>query len=108
MADARLTLLNEMRDITVRVRDTAQQRFEAGSAPRLEVMQAQLTLASAENEATAAQGNADAARAQLNALLGEPLGTVTSLSTAVDAGGPVTTEAAMTLAQTQALIEVVT
>jgi cobalt-zinc-cadmium efflux system outer membrane protein len=100
VADARLTLLNEMRDIAVRVRDTAQQRFEAGSAPRLEVMQAQLTLASAENEATAAQGNAVAARAQLNALLGQPLETMTSLSTAVDAGGPVTTDAAMTLAQT--------
>ena len=100
VADARLMLLNEMRDIAVRVRDTAQQRFEAGSAPRLEVMQAQLTLASAENEATAAQGNAVAARAQLNALLGQPLETVTSLSTAVDAGGPVTTEAAMMLAQT--------
>ena len=100
VADARLMLLNEMRDIAVRVRDTAQQRFDAGSAPRLEVMQAQLTLASAENEATAAEGNAVAARAQLNALLGQPLETVTSLSTAVDAGGPVTTEAAMTLAQT--------
>ena len=100
VADARLMLLNEMRDIAGRVRDTAQQRFEAGSAPRLEVMQAQLTLASAENEATAAEGNAVAARAQLNALLGQPLETVTSLSTAVDAGGPVTTEAAMTLAQT--------
>jgi len=100
VADARLILLNEMRDIAVRVRDTAQQRFEAGSAPRLEVMQAQLTLASAENEATAAQGNAVAARAELNALLGQPLDTVTSLSTAVDASGPVTTAAAMTLAQT--------
>jgi cobalt-zinc-cadmium efflux system outer membrane protein len=100
VADARLMLLNEMRDIAGRVRDTAQQRFEAGSAPRLEVMQAQLTLASAENEATAAQGNAVAARAQLNALLGQPLETMTSLSTAVDAAGPVTTEAAMTLAQT--------
>jgi cobalt-zinc-cadmium efflux system outer membrane protein len=100
VADARLMLLGEMRDIAGRVRDTAQQRFEAGSAPRLEVMQAQLTLASAENEATAAQGNAVAARAQLNALLGQPLETVTSLSTAVDAGGPVTTEAAMMLAQT--------
>jgi len=100
VADARLMLLNEMRDIAVRVRDTAQQRFEAGSAPRLEVMQAQLTLASAENEATAAQGNAVAARAQLNALLGQPLETVTSLSTAVDAGGPVTTETAITVAQT--------
>jgi len=100
VADARLMLLNEVRDIAVRVRDTAQQRFEAGSAPRLEVMQAQLTLASAENEATAAQGNAVAARAQLNALLGQPLETVTSLSTPVDTGGPVTTETAMTLAQT--------
>ncbi len=100
VADARLMLLNEMRDIAGRVRDTAQQRFEAGSAPRLEVMQAQLTLASAENEATAGQGNAVAARAQLNALLGQPLETVTSLSTAVDAAGPLTTEAAMTLAQT--------
>lgn len=100
VADARLLLMNEMRGIGVRVRDTAQQRFDAGSAPRLEVMQAQLTLASAENEATAAQGNAVAARAQLNALLGQPLETVTTLSTAVDSGAPMTTETAMTLAQT--------
>jgi cobalt-zinc-cadmium efflux system outer membrane protein len=100
VADARLMLMTEMRDIVVRVRDAAQQRFEAGSAPRLEVMQAQLALASVENEATAAQGNAVAARAQLNALIGQPLETVTSLSTAVDSAEPVTTEAAMTLAQT--------
>lgn len=100
VADARLLLMNEMRGIAVRVRDTAQQRFDAGSAPRLEVMQAQLTLASAENEATAAQGNAVAARAQLNSLLGQPLETVTTLSTALDTGVPMTTAAAMTLAQT--------
>lgn len=100
VADARLLLMDEMRDIAVRVRDTAQQRFDAGSAPRLEVMQAQLTLASAENEATAAEGSAVAARAQLNALLGHPLDTVTTPSTAVDSGAPMTTETAMTLAQT--------
>jgi len=100
VADSRLILMNETRDLAARVRDTARQRFEAGSAPRLEVMQAQLTLASAENEATAAQGNAVAARAQMNALLGQPLDTVTSLSTTADAGGPVTTAAAMVLAQT--------
>jgi cobalt-zinc-cadmium efflux system outer membrane protein len=100
VADARLTLMNEIRAIAARVRDTAQQRFDAGSAPRLEVLQAQLTLASAENEATAAQGNAVAARAQLNALLGQPLDTVTTLSTPLDRGVPVTTQAAMTLAQT--------
>jgi cobalt-zinc-cadmium efflux system outer membrane protein len=100
VADARLMLMNEMRGIALRVRDTARQRFEAGSAPRLEVLQAQLTLAAVENEATAAQGNAVAARAQLNALLGLPLETVTPLSTAVDSGEPVTTEAALTLAET--------
>ena len=98
VADERLILMNELRDIAVRVRDTAQQRFDAGSAPRLEVLQAQLTLASAENETTAARGNAVAARAQLNALLGQPLETVTSLSTPVDRGEPVTTEVATTLA----------
>lgn len=100
VADARLLLMNELRDIAERVRDTAQQRFEAGSVPRLEVLQTQLTLASSENEATAAQANAVAARAQLNALLGQPLESVTTLSTAMDSGEPMTTEAAMMLAQT--------
>jgi cobalt-zinc-cadmium efflux system outer membrane protein len=99
VADARLVLMNEMRDIAMRVHDTARQRFEAGSAPRLEALQAQLTLAAAENEATAAQGNAVAARAELNALLGLPLETVTPLSTAVDSGEPMTTAAALTLAE---------
>jgi cobalt-zinc-cadmium efflux system outer membrane protein len=100
VADARLTLMNEMRAIIVQVRDTAQQRFNAGDVPRLEVMQAALSLASAENEATAAQANAGAARAQLNALLGEPLETVAALTTAVESGEPLTIEAAMTLAHT--------
>lgn len=100
VADARLLLMDEMRDIAVRVRDTAQQRFDAGSAPRLEVLQAQLTLASAQNEATAAQGNAAASRAQLNALLGQPLDTVATLSTPVGSGAPLTTDAAIILAQT--------
>lgn len=100
VADARLMLMDEMRGLAGRVRDTARQRFEAGDAPRLEVMQAQLTLASAENEATAARANVVAARAQLNALLGQPLETVTTLSSAADAGAPMTTAAAMTLALT--------
>ena len=100
VAEARLMLMNDMRDIAVRVRDTAQQRFDAGSAPRLEVLQAELTLASAENETTAARGSAVAARGQLNALLDQPLETVTVLSTPVDSGAPVTPQAALALAQT--------
>jgi cobalt-zinc-cadmium efflux system outer membrane protein len=38
-AGTRLALMQEIREIAVRSRDAAQQRFAAGGAPRLEVMQ---------------------------------------------------------------------
>ena len=100
LAESRLMLLREQRDLSTRARDTAQARFDTGSAPRLEVMQAQLALAAAENEATAAEGTASAARAALNALLAQPLDTPTALSTNVDTGDPLATPAALMLAQT--------
>jgi len=99
LAESRLLLLREQRDLSTRARDTAQARFDAGSAPRLEVMQAQLALAATENEATAAEGTAAAARAALNALLAQPLDTTTALSTDVDTAPP-GTPAALMLAQT--------
>lgn len=98
VADARLTMLREGRDLSQRTRDTAQARFDAGDAPRLEVMQADLALATAENEATAAEGETVAARARLNALLGLPLDTIQTLSTPIDAGSPVLADAALKLA----------
>ena len=100
LAEARLMLLGEQRDLSMRARDAAQARFDAGSSPRLEVMQAQLALAAAENEAAAALGIAAAARAALNALLAQPLDTPTGLSTNVDTGEPLGTPAALMLAQT--------
>jgi len=99
-AEARLMVLREQRDLSMRARDAAQARFDAGSAPRLEVMQAQLALAAAENEATASEGTAAAARAALNALLAQPLDTPTPLTTDVDTGAPLATAAAVMLAQT--------
>jgi cobalt-zinc-cadmium efflux system outer membrane protein len=99
VAESRLTILREQRDLSSRARDAAETRFDEGDAPRLEVMQAQLALAAAENEATAAEGTAAAARAALNALLAQPLDTPTALSTTLDTGEPLATEAAMTLAQ---------
>jgi cobalt-zinc-cadmium efflux system outer membrane protein len=45
VAEARLALFEDLQMITTRVRDTAQQRFDAGDAPRLEVLQAQLAFA---------------------------------------------------------------
>jgi outer membrane protein, heavy metal efflux system len=100
VAEQRLMILREQRDISMRTLDTAQARLDAGDVPRLEVMQAQLALAAAENEATAAEGTTAAARATLNALLAQPLDTPTALSTTVDDAAPLGTPAALTLAQT--------
>jgi cobalt-zinc-cadmium efflux system outer membrane protein len=100
VAEARLLVLRELRDLSQRVRDTAQARFDAGDAPRLEVLQASLVLAAAENETIAVQGASVAARTRLNALIGQPLDTSQRLSTSLDAGGPVEVDAALNLART--------
>jgi cobalt-zinc-cadmium efflux system outer membrane protein len=100
VAEQRLMILHEQRDISIRTLDTAQARLDAGDVPRLEVMQAQLALAAVENEATAAEGTSAAARAALNALLAQPLNTPTVLSTTIDEAAPPTTDAALMLAQT--------
>jgi outer membrane protein, heavy metal efflux system len=100
IADARLRVLRDLRDLSQRAHDTAQARFETGDAPRLEVLQADLALAAAENEAAALESTGIAARSKLNALLGQPLETVQPLSTAIDAGGPVVTATVLDLART--------
>jgi cobalt-zinc-cadmium efflux system outer membrane protein len=100
VAEQRLMILREQRDISMRTVDTAQARLDAGDVPRLEVMQAQLALAAAENEGVAAEGTAAAARATLNALLAQPLDTATVLSTTIDDTAPPAAPAALALAQT--------
>jgi outer membrane protein, heavy metal efflux system len=100
VTDARMTVLRDLRDVSRRARDTAKTRFDVGDAPRLEVLQAELAFAAAENEATAVDGLMVAARSRLNALLGQPLDTVQPLSTAIDAGGSVVTNTALELART--------
>jgi outer membrane protein, heavy metal efflux system len=99
VADARVTVLREQRDLAMRARDAAQARFDAGSSPRLEVMQAGLELSAAQNEATAAESTSVASRAQLNALLGQPLNDTSPLTGAIDEGTPLTSDAAITMAQ---------
>ena len=89
IADARLTVLRELRDLAQRTRDTAQARFDSGDAPRLEVVQADLALASSDNEVSGAQGILTAARTKLNALLGQPLDMADPLSTGLDDGASV-------------------
>jgi cobalt-zinc-cadmium efflux system outer membrane protein len=62
-----------------RARDAARARFEAGSAPRLEVLQAELALSQSQNESVGARGFAIAARTKFNALLGLPAEAATSI-----------------------------
>ncbi len=85
-ANANLALLQDVLDLAVRVRDAATQRFDAGDAPRLEVLQGELARAEAENHVTAARGAVTAARARLAALLALPVEAISSLATPIDAG----------------------
>jgi cobalt-zinc-cadmium efflux system outer membrane protein len=84
IAEARLALVDELRALAGRARDAAQQRFDAGSVPRLELLQAQLGLAQAENEATTARGALRAVRTELNALLALPLDAATPLAATLE------------------------
>jgi cobalt-zinc-cadmium efflux system outer membrane protein len=67
---ARLAIALDLESIARRARDVAKERHEAGAVARLELVQAELNLGQAENEASAVAGERDAARAELNALLG--------------------------------------
>ncbi|HEU5180444.1 MAG TPA: TolC family protein [Candidatus Polarisedimenticolia bacterium] len=99
IAEARVKLLDELQQFATRAHEAAQQRFDAGSAPRLEVLQAQLALAQAENEATVARASAHAASVELNALLGFPLDSTAVLVTTPDSAGTVAVEVATAQAQ---------
>ena len=95
IAESRLMLLQELQGLAVRARDAAQQRFDAGSAPRLEVLQADLARSEAENQAAAAVGEAAAARAQLNALLALPPDRAPFLTGSLDVALPTGADAAV-------------
>ena len=99
VADARLGVLRELRDLSRRARDTAQTRFDSGDAPRLEVLQADLALATAENEANAAEAMVFAGKSRLNAVLALPLDTPQQLATPMDPAGPVVTATVLALAR---------
>jgi outer membrane protein, heavy metal efflux system len=99
VAENRQTLLDEMQMLAQRARDAAQARFDAGGVPRLEVLQAQLAFADAQNQATAVQGARDAARAALNAVLGFPLDAPTPIETALDIGPTLVADTLVTRAR---------
>jgi len=71
-AGERVRLAESVVEITTRLRDAAQARFDAGAVPRLEVMQADLGVGRAEAELEAARSERTAAQATLNAVLNVP------------------------------------
>jgi cobalt-zinc-cadmium efflux system outer membrane protein len=99
ISEARLSLLEDLQALAARVRDAAQQRVDAGDAPRLEAVQAELALAQAQNEATGSQGAVTAARVTLNALLALPLDAPTPLASSLDAVSPPVLTAAIARAR---------
>ena len=86
-AGRRLEVAQGIAALTKRAADAARQRFEAGAAPRLDVLQAELGAAQADNESEAAKAELEAAREGLNVLLARPPGTPTAVSGDLGDGG---------------------
>jgi cobalt-zinc-cadmium efflux system outer membrane protein len=85
-ANRRVEITQELEGIATRARDAAQERFQAGAAPRLEALQAGLALSQAQNDANAARGELTAARAELNALLAYPADAAPALNDPLESG----------------------
>jgi len=71
-ADERVRLAESLLEIAQRVRDAAQARFETGAAPRLEVLQADLTVTRAQTDIELARSIRTASQATLDAVLNLP------------------------------------
>lgn len=86
-AESRREAATDLRGLALRARDAAQARFTLGDVPRLEVLRAELELASADNDVSAAQAALDAGRARLNTLLGRAPDTAVTTANALTTRG---------------------
>lgn len=78
-----------------RTRDVARARFESGDVPRLDVLQAELATAQAENDVQAVTGQLSSARVDLNALLARPLQAPIAVSGTLEEGALTAADAAV-------------
>jgi cobalt-zinc-cadmium efflux system outer membrane protein len=72
-AQRREAIARELQDLAVRGQRVASEREQVGDVSKLEVLQADLVLDAAENEATALLGELAATRVELNLRIGRPL-----------------------------------
>lgn len=100
-ADDRLRLAEDVVDISRKLRDAAQARYETGAAPRLEVLQADLGVTRAETELDLARGIRIASQANLNSVINLPPRQSTMVSgTLADAVAPLVYESVLAQAMT--------
>lgn len=85
-AQRRVEETAELQRLAERARDAASARFESGDVPRLDVLQAELSAVQAASETDRERGLLAGARADLNALLGRPLGGPLTVSAGLDTG----------------------
>lgn len=92
-AQRRLAVAQELQDLATRARRAAGERYEVGAVSRLDVLEADLGLLQAENEATALVGEREGARAELNALVGRDVAVPTVAADSVEVAVPGLAEA---------------
>ena len=85
-ADERARIADDLRSLAERARNAARARVTAGDVPQSDLTQAELVLANGENDVAAARGEAAAARADLNTLLGQPADAPLTLTDTLTAG----------------------
>jgi cobalt-zinc-cadmium efflux system outer membrane protein len=79
-AQRREAIAREIQDLAARGHQVASEREQVGDVSKLEVLQADLVLDAAENEATALKGEVAATRAELNVHVGRPLDAPTQVA----------------------------
>jgi cobalt-zinc-cadmium efflux system outer membrane protein len=103
----RLEVARELQQIAGRAREAASARYEVGDVSRLDVLQADLALYQAENDAAAVEGERAGARAELNVLIGRDVAAPTVAAEQGDTSVPDPADAAMIALQSNAALAVI-
>ncbi|PYQ39322.1 MAG: hypothetical protein DMF77_21800 [Acidobacteria bacterium] len=103
----RLEVARELHQIAARAREAASARYEVGDVSRLDVLQADLALYQAENDATAVEGERAGARAELNALIGRDIAAPTVASERFDLSVPEPAEATIIALESNTALAVI-
>lgn len=102
----RLEVARELAQIAARAREAASARYEVGDVSRLDVLQADLALYQAENDAAAVEGEQAGARAELNVLIGREVNAPTVAAEPTDTSVPAPADATVIALQSNTALAV--